>query len=344
MIRLKNITKYYTHQQQHIQALKKINLVVPPGAIMGVIGESGAGKSSLLRCVNLLERPTQGQVWIADQELTSLSIPELRAARRKIGMISQSFNLLSTCTVYQNVALPLRLLKLSKKQIAQQVMPLLALTGLTHKLNTYPEQLSGGQKQRVGIARALVNQPKVLLCDEATSALDPHTTQTILKLLKDLQQQLNLTILLITHEIEVIKAICGEVALLAQGELLEQTDILSFLTQPRSRLAQSFVRTALHQSLPESLQERLYFKKKPNSRSILRLKYYGQSATTLFSQHWMQSFQLKLNILQAHMEPIQGMNVGTVIVEVTDETHSFQQALDNLQQQAVQVEKVGYVD
>jgi D-methionine transport system ATP-binding protein len=246
MISFKNVTKIYQSKKRlPIVALKEINLHIPRNTVMGIIGKSGAGKSSLIRCVNCLERPSTGQIWVDNQEVTALNTVQLRAARREIGLISQSFNLLSTRTVYQNIALPLYLLNFPKEEIQCRVNQLLDLTGLTNRLEAYPDQLSGGQKQRVGIARALASQPKILLCDEATSALDPQTTQTILKLLKNLQKKLHLTILLITHEIEVVKALCDQVALIEQGVLVEQAETYQFLTQPSTEAGQLFIASAL---------------------------------------------------------------------------------------------------
>ena len=222
MIKLNNITKIFTLPDKKLTALDNVSLHVPKGQICGVIGASGAGKSTLIRCVNLLERPTHGTVVIDDVDLTQLSDPELVKTRRQIGMIFQHFNLLTSRTVFENVALPLELENKSKAEIQEKTTALLALVGLSDKHNVYPANLSGGQKQRVAIARALASDPKVLLCDEATSALDPATTQSILKLLKEINRTLGITILLITHEMEVVKRICDQVAVIDKGRLVEQ--------------------------------------------------------------------------------------------------------------------------
>ena len=243
MIKLSNITKVFQQGNRTIQALNNVSLHVPAGQIYGVIGASGAGKSTLIRCVNLLERPTEGSVLVDGQELTTLSESELTKARRQIGMIFQHFNLLSSRTVFGNVALPLELDNTPKDEVKRRVTELLSLVGLGDKHDSYPSNLSGGQKQRVAIARALASNPKVLLCDEATSALDPATTRSILELLKDINRRLGLTILLITHEMDVVKRICDCVAVISNGELIEQDTVSEVFSHPKTPLAQQFQQT-----------------------------------------------------------------------------------------------------
>ena len=240
MIKLSNITKVFQQGNRSIQALNNVSLHVPAGQIYGVIGASGAGKSTLIRCVNLLERPTEGSVQVDGQELTALSEKELTRARRQIGMIFQHFNLLASRTVFGNVALPLELDNTPQAEIKRRVTELLDLVGLGDKHDSYPANLSGGQKQRVAIARALASNPKVLLCDEATSALDPATTRSILELLKDINRRLGLTILLITHEMDVVKRICDCVAVISNGQLIEQDTVSEVFSHPKTPLAQQF--------------------------------------------------------------------------------------------------------
>ncbi|GHU10182.1 hypothetical protein FACS189431_8830 [Alphaproteobacteria bacterium] len=228
MIELRNITKEFTHKGRVTTALSDVSLTVPEGKIVGVIGESGAGKSTLIRCVNLLERPTKGEVIVDGVNLIQLSSSELTRERRHIGMIFQHFNLLASRTVFNNVAFPLELIHTPKADIQKRVEELLSLVGLEEKANDYPAKLSGGQKQRVAIARALASNPHILLCDEATSALDPATTKTILALLKEINMTLNLTILLITHQMEVVKAICDEVVVLSGGKRVDNDSGLNF--------------------------------------------------------------------------------------------------------------------
>ena len=227
MIELVNVEKTYYSKAGDIHALHKTNLSIKAGEIFGIIGLSGAGKSTLVRCINMLERPTGGQVFVDGAELTAMSDAQLRKARQSIGMIFQHFNLLTSRTVYQNIAFPLEIQGLSKAEIDKRVRPLLELVQLEGRADYYPSQLSGGQKQRVGIARALASNPKVLLCDEATSALDPQTTKSILELLKDINKKLNLTIVLITHQMEVVKTICDRVAVIENGDIIEEEGELS---------------------------------------------------------------------------------------------------------------------
>src|SRR5574344_1357874 len=226
MIKLSHIEKTYDSPSGPVKALKGIDLEIARGEIYGIIGLSGAGKSTLVRCINLLERPTAGSVIVDGKEMTTLNDTELREARKTIGMIFQHFNLLSTATVYDNIAFPLKLAGLSSDKIREKVEPLLKLVGLENKAHQYPGQLSGGQKQRVGIARALASEPKVLLCDEATSALDPQTTRAILQLIRDINKKLGLTVVIITHEMQVIKDICDKVAVIENGVIAEEGSVL----------------------------------------------------------------------------------------------------------------------
>lgn len=243
MINLKGITKVYGKGSNAATALSGLNLSIEKGEIFGVIGHSGAGKSTLIRCINLLERPTEGEVWVDGVELTSLNQGQLQEQRRKIGMIFQHFNLLSSATVYDNIAFPLRLAGTSRTAIDTKVKDLLALVGLEEHKDKYPSQLSGGQKQRVGIARALASDPDVLLCDEATSALDPQTTDSILKLLLDINKRFHLTIVLITHEMHVIQSICDRVAVIHGGGIVEQGKVTEVFLKPQHEVTRDFIRS-----------------------------------------------------------------------------------------------------
>ena len=233
MIDLSHIEKIYDSPSGPVKAIKDISLHINKGEIYGIIGLSGAGKSTLVRCINLLERPTSGVVTVDGQDITAMSESQLRQARKSIGMIFQHFNLLSSATVYDNVAFPLRLVNAPKEKIHKKVMELLELVGLANKADQYPSQLSGGQKQRVGIARALASEPKILLCDEATSALDPQTTKAILQLIKDINAKLKLTVVVITHEMQVIKDICDKVAVIDKGVIAEKGRVLDVFTKDR---------------------------------------------------------------------------------------------------------------
>ena len=235
MISFNNVSKVYESGGQSVHAVEDVTLSVEKGEIFGIIGFSGAGKSTLLRLVNMLERPTAGTISIDDKDITSLSTKELRKLRQRIGMIFQSFNLFNSRTVFGNIAYPLKLAKVPKNEIKERVNELLKFVGLEDKANNYPEQLSGGQKQRVGIARALATSPDILICDEATSALDPETTTEILNLLKKVNREYNLTILLITHEMHVVKEICHRVAVMEKGKVIEEGKLFDVFTQPKQR-------------------------------------------------------------------------------------------------------------
>lgn len=344
MIRLENISKIYKQNGKTITALHNINLQIAPGKICGVIGHSGAGKSTLLRCVNLLERPTTGKVWVGQQELTSMSAADLRQARRQIGMIFQHFNLLNSQNAYNNIALPLRLSHTSSQEQEKRIKHLLAITGLTERQHAYPSQLSGGQKQRVAIARAIATQPAVLLCDEATSALDPHTTRAILGLLRDINQKLGLTILLITHEMDVIKRLCDQVVVMQEGNIIEQDTIINIFTRPKEALTQQFVHAAFHEELPDYWLQRI--QKTPASQCypLLRLIFAENSAAQPIVAEISRICGVNANILEAHMEMIQQHTVGSMLLTIqSDQPAILQKALDFFAQQHVITEVVGYV-
>lgn len=343
MIELINIEKKYPTAQGDLHALKNINLKIKAGEIFGIIGKSGAGKSTLIRCINLLERPSSGEIYVDGQNLLTLPEKQLHLARHNIGMIFQHFNLLTSRTVFANIALPLEFIGYSKKKIEQTVMPLLELTGLLEKKSAYPAELSGGQKQRVAIARALASQPKILLCDEATSALDWHTTLTILELLKDINAKLNVTIFLITHEMEVIKNICDRVALLDQGEIIEEAELFEFFTQPKTALAKELLKSCLKQELSIALQNKLTQQSKPSSNPILRIVFFGPAANQPLIANLMQNFKISFNIWQANMEQLKTGTLGTMIVEVISHQNNLTEGLHYLQQQGVFVETIGYV-
>lgn len=343
MIELKGLNKVYPSAAGNVQALTNINLKIAAGEIVGVIGKSGAGKSTLIRCVNLLERPSSGTVHVANQDLTAMSLPKLREARQQIGMIFQHFNLLSSHTVFENIALPLKLEGKRISEINSAVMPLLELTGLIEKKDFYPAQLSGGQKQRVAIARALVTNPKVLLCDEATSSLDPHTTQLILSLLKEINIRLNLTILLITHEMEVIKSICDRVAVLDHGKIVEINNIVELFTKPQTKIARHFIDTCLKHELPEILQQQLLVERIPNSFPVIRIYFQGHAASEPLIAHLIQKIGLELNILQANLEFIKNFTIGIMVAAVLDNQEHLQRGMEYLAQHGVKVEIIGFI-
>lgn len=287
---------------------------MPKGQICGVIGASGAGKSTLIRCVNLLERPTHGAIIIDGVDLTQLSDAELVKTRRQIGMIFQHFNLLTSRTVFENVALPLELENKSKAEIQEKTTALLALVGLSDKHNVYPANLSGGQKQRVAIARALASDPKVLLCDEATSALDPATTQSILKLLKEINRSLGITILLITHEMEVVKRICDQVAVIDKGRLVEQGTVSEIFSNPKTKLAQEFISSTFHISLPEEYLENLsHSPKHARSYPIIKFEFTGRSVDAPLLSQASKKFGVELSILTSQIDYAVALNSALLL-------------------------------
>ena len=344
MIKLNNITKIFTLPDKKLTALDNVSLHVPKGQICGVIGASGAGKSTLIRCVNLLERPTHGAVLIDDVDLTQLSDAELVKTRRQIGMIFQHFNLLTSRTVFENVALPLELENKSKAEIQEKTAALLALVGLSDKHNVYPANLSGGQKQRVAIARALASDPKVLLCDEATSALDPATTQSILKLLKEINRTLGITILLITHEMEVVKRICDQVAVIDKGRLIEQGTVSEIFSNPKTELAQEFISSTFHITLPEEYLENLSdTPKHAKSYPIIKFEFTGRSVDAPLLSQASKKFGVELSILTSQIDYAGGVKFGFTIAEVEGDEDAITQAKVYLMENNVRVEVLGYV-
>jgi D-methionine transport system ATP-binding protein len=343
MITFNQVCKNYITPAGTVTALNDINLHIQAGDIFGIIGKSGAGKSTLIRCANVLEKPTTGRIIVANQELTSLPMPALRAARRKIGMIFQHFNLLSSRTVYHNIAFPLELCGFTHKEIETKVTPLLELTGLADKKSSYPSELSGGQKQRVAIARALACDPHVLLSDEATSALDPETTLTILQLLKNIRDTLKVTILLITHEMSVIKACCDRVAILQEGRLIEENEVGEFFTHPKTAIAKQFIASSILQHLPSTLEKYVLAFEQPNTHPILRLWFLQGTATQPIISQLSHQFHFNINILQANVEYIKNHVMGIMLVALRGDNAKVPAAIDYLKKIGVEVEVIGYV-
>ena len=343
MIKLSNITKVFQQGSRTINALDDVTLHVPAGQIYGVIGASGAGKSTLIRCVNLLERPTRGPVLVDGTDLTTLSESQLVRARRQIGMIFQHFNLLSSRTVAGNVALPLELDNQPAAEIKRRVAELLDLVGLADKHDAYPANLSGGQKQRVAIARALASNPKVLLCDEATSALDPATTRAILELLKDINRRLGLTILLITHEMDVVKRICDQVAVISGGKLIEQDKVSEMFSHPKTPLAQAFIQSTLHLDIPDDYAERMIPEPAAGRVPLLRLEFTGQSVDAPLLSEAVRRFNINNNIISAQMDYAGGVKFGIMLTELHGDESSTLAAIQFLKEHHVKVEVLGYV-
>ena len=344
MIQVENLCKSFSTKNGTVEAARNISFSIEKGEIFGIIGLSGAGKSTLIRCVNLLERPTHGAVLIDDVDLTQLSEAELVKTRRQIGMIFQHFNLLTSRTVFENVALPLELENKSKAEIQEKTTALLALVGLSDKHNVYPANLSGGQKQRVAIARALASDPKVLLCDEATSALDPATTQSILKLLKEINRTLGITILLITHEMEVVKRICDQVAVIDKGRLIEQGTVSEIFSNPKTELAQEFISSTFHITLPEEYLENLSdTPKHAKSYPIIKFEFTGRSVDAPLLSQASKKFGVELSILTSQIDYAGGVKFGFTIAEVEGDEDAITQAKVYLMENNVRVEVLGYV-
>ncbi len=339
MIELNHISKDFGAGRRQVHAVRDVSLSIEKGEIFGIIGFSGAGKSTLVRCVNLLERPTAGTVTVDGRELTALSAKELRQARRKIGMIFQHFNLMPSRTVFGNVAYPLRGSGLSKAEIREKVQKLLDLVEIGDKADAYPRQLSGGQKQRVAIARALANDPSVLLCDEATSALDPQTTKAILSLIKHLNETLGITVVVITHEMAVVKEICGRVAVMEQGRVVEQGEAFSIFAKPKEPVTRSFIRTTSNLQKIEELiaQDSPIVRLKPGEL-IVRLNYVERSPSEPVISEASLRYGVVLNIIFADIEIVQGAPIGGTVAIIGGEREKVTAAVKYLIEKNVGVE------
>lgn len=337
MIELSGLTKTFA---DHI-ALDKVDLFIQEGEIFGIIGQSGAGKSTLLRCMNLLERPDGGEIIIDGQNICKLNARQLRLERQKTAMIFQHFNLLANLTVFDNIALPMRIQGFSEDEIKTKIDELLNLVGLTEKASAWPSQLSGGQKQRVAIARALSCSPKILLCDEATSALDPATTDSILALLKQINQLYGITIVLITHEMDVIKRICHRLAVMEKGRIIEQSSLAQAFTNPQS-LARELLFAQLSPELPPCLSSQLV--DFATDRCLLRLFFEGEEATVPFISKTSRELNININILLANIDRFDTLTCGVLVVEVQASSILLDQFKKACHEAEITVETIGYVN
>ncbi len=344
MIEIRNLSQRFEGPQGWVDALHNVNLTIPAGHIFGIIGRSGAGKSTLVRAINLLARPTEGSVEVGGRELTALSAAALRDARREIGMIFQHFNLLSSRTVFGNVALPLELVGMKRAEIEATVLPLLELVGLSSQKDRYPAQISGGQKQRVGIARALASKPKVLLSDEATSALDPETTRAILDLLKRINRELGLTIVLITHQMEVIKAVCDRVAVLDAGRVVESGKVIDVFLQPHHEVTRALIGDVIAQELPPAMKARVAERLKTGSGHLLRLAFTGSGVDQPILSETIRRYDLDFNILHGQIDEIQGQAFGSLAVLAGGQPAKVAEAIAYLRGQGVVAEELAYVE
>ena len=342
-VRFVGLGKTYEGKQGPVAALQGIDLAIQRGEVFGIIGRSGAGKSSLIRTINRLEQPTSGRVLIDQVDIGEFDEDRLVALRRRIGMIFQHFNLMSAKTVWQNVELPLKVAGVPKEQRDQKVRELLELVGLQAKHKAYPAQLSGGQKQRVGIARALVHDPAILLCDEATSALDPETTQSILGLLREINQRLGLTIILITHEMAVIREICDRVVVLEHGRIVEQGPVWEVFGNPRHEVSKTLLAPLQH-ALPTELQSRLQAQPQTSDDAVvLRLQFTGTAQDEPDIAALFAALGGRVRLLQGGVERIQGHALGQLLLAVTGSAFGAEALRQRASQWAQQVEVLGYV-
>jgi len=324
MIRFEHVSKTFQTKNGPFDALKDVSFEIEKGDIYGVIGYSGAGKSTLIRMVNALETPTSGNVWVEEKDIGTLNRKELRNLRKGIGMIFQQFNLLESKTIYDNVAIALKLNGVSKKDMEKRVTELLDFVELSDKKYSYPGQLSGGQKQRVGIARALANNPSILLCDEATSALDPKTTDSILELLKKINEMLHITIVIITHEMNVIQKICNKVAVMDYGQVVETGSVIQVFSDPRSDIARRFVGNLIRDVIPEPLVESI--RRETRNSRLLRIKLENTDSTEPLLWEINRRFEVETNILYSTINVIQGIVVGIMLVLFTGTDEEIEKA------------------
>jgi D-methionine transport system ATP-binding protein len=333
MIRFNDVSVTFTAKQRQTRAVRNVSFEINRGEIFGIVGTSGAGKSTLLRTLNLLEQPTGGSIIIDGTEMTALSPRALRAARQRMGMVFQHFNLIHTKTVYENIAFPLRIAGESRAMIEQRVPELLEIVGLSEKAQAYPGQLSGGQKQRVGIARAIANKPRVLLCDEPTSALDLETTQAILTLIRDINVRFGITVVIISHEMDVIKRICTRVAVMNGGAVVELNDVFSIFADPLHDVTRQLVRHSLNIELPESVLKGL-------QGTVVRIVYRGSSALDPVLSDAVRNHAVDINILHGKIEYINDQPVGILLVQLSGKPEEIKNVVGYLKARTADTEVV----
>ena len=338
MIVFKDVSKTFRTDSGEVRALQHIGLTIRDGDIQGIIGFSGAGKSTLLRMINALEVPTEGHVEVDGRNMDELPREALRKLRKQIGMIFQQFNLLSSKTVYDNIAIPMVLNKADKAVIDARVKELLRFVGLSDKAQVYPDQLSGGQKQRIGIARALATNPSILLCDEATSALDPETTDSILELLERINREMNITIVVVTHEINVVRRICNRVAVMDHGRMVEQGSVLEVFSNPRQEMTKRFVQTVIPDKIPDSIVRSL--KKETRNYKLLKLRFLGETTTEDLFYEINRKFPVETGIIFASCNELQGTALGIFVVEAIGRDEDIAAVRQYIVAHNVQVQEV----
>jgi D-methionine transport system ATP-binding protein len=336
VLEIQNVSKVYKAKKKSIIGVDHVSLTIRDGEIFGIVGYSGAGKSSLLRCINLLEQPTDGQILIDGQDLTKLKGEKLRQARLKIGMIFQHFYLISQKTVGENIEFALKAAKLPKESRNERVEELLNMVGLTDKKDVFPSQLSGGQKQRVGIARALANNPSVLLCDEATSALDPTTTTSILRLLKKINRELGITIILITHEMDVVKEICDRMAIMQNGKVIEEGPVYDIFANPEKPLTQEFISSIVSFDIPSAILQNV-------QGQIVKILFKGDIAGEGVISDMLQQFKVQGNFLHGTIEYIQEKPLGIFLMELDGQVEDIKRSISYMENRGVTVEVLDHV-
>ncbi len=337
MIEIKNLVKKYQTSDGEITAINDINLTINDGEIFGVIGLSGAGKSTLVRCINLLELPTSGQIIVDGVCLSEATGKKLQEERKKIGMVFQHFNLLMNKTIYENIAFPMRISKYSKEEIDKRVIELLDLVGLADKKDVYPSNLSGGQKQRVGIARALATNPSLIMCDEATSALDPSTTKQILELLKEVNQRLGITIIIITHEMEVIKSICDKVAIMESGNVIEQGSVHNMLVDPKTEIAKTFFGR-----VDINTENKVYKDAIKTDGVLISAIFDGDNSVDPFISRMIKDYDIEASILLGNIEDINNSLIGHLVLKLEGESDRIEKSIEYLRSQNIKVEVIEY--
>lgn len=341
MIQLIDVSKTFDSDNGKVDAVKNVSLNIEKSEVFGVIGYSGAGKSTLVRCINLLERPTEGKVIVDGVDLVPLNERSLRKHRQKIGMIFQQFNLLASRTVFENVAFPLRYKGIDKSEINKKVTSLLELVGISDKAKAYPAQLSGGQKQRVAIARSLANDPGILLCDEATSALDPQTTQSILRLLKDLNKKLGITIVIITHEMSVIKEICSRVAVMEDGRVVELNDVVSIFSKPQAQITKDFINTTSNLNrIGELIKENSSIVNLESGQKLCRLDFHGSNTKEPIISYISRTYNVNASIIFGNIEVISETVLGSLIVILSGNSEDQESVIRNLNDINIKVEVI----
>lgn len=335
MIEIKNLVKKYPTKDGDVTAIDDINLTIEDGKIYGIIGLSGAGKSSLVRCINLLEKPTSGSIVVDGVNFSNSTGKELQEHRKKIGMVFQHFNLLMNKTVYENVAFPMRISKFPKDEIESRVTELLTLVGLEDKALSYPAELSGGQKQRVGIARALSAKPSLIMCDEATSALDPYTTKQILALLKEVNEKYGITIIIITHEMDVVKSICSDVAIMQDGKIIEKGEVKDILVRPNTDAGRFFFGR-----VDVNTKNKAFLKASRTEGVLISAVFEGDSAVEPFFSQMVKKYDLDASILLGNIEDINDTLIGNMVFKLRGNSSNIVDGMNFLRENGISVEVI----